>query len=156
MRFEGLPGEFTQHDFGHVDVRLVNGTKKRVHFFASRLKYSRHVEVTLVDNEQTETIVRTLVEHFERLGGVPLVAVFDQPKTIVKTWRDGKVVEYNATFAQALLEMGVGIEVCWPRSGQQKGAVENLVGWVKGSFFKQRRFLDDADLAWQLGTRTCS
>jgi transposase len=150
VRFEGLPGEFTQHDFGHVDVRFVNDTKKRVHFFATRLKYSRHVEVTLVDNEQTETIVRTLVEHFDRLGGVPLVAVFDQPKTIVKTWRDGKVLEYNATFAQATLEMGVGVEVCWPRSGQQKGAVENLVGWVKGSFFKQRRFVDDADLATQL------
>jgi hypothetical protein len=150
VRFEGLPGEFTQHDFGHVDVRYVDGRRRRVHFFATRLKYSRHVEVTLVDNEQTETIVRTLVEHFERLGGVPLVAVFDQPKTIVKTWRDGKVLEYNATFAQASLEMGVGVEVCWPRSGQQKGAVENLVGWVKGSFFKQRRFVDDGDLEQQL------
>ena len=31
-----------------------------------------------------------------------------------------------------------------------KGSVENLVGWVKGSFFKQRRFLDDEDLAMQL------
>jgi transposase len=150
VRFEGLPGEFTQHDFGHVDVRFVDGTKKRVHFFASRLKYSRHVEVTLVGNEQTETIVRTLVEHFERIGGVPLVAVFDQPKTIVKAWRDGKVVEYNPTFAQATLDMGVGVEVCWPRSGQQKGAVENLVGWVKGSFFKPRRFVDDADVVQQL------
>jgi transposase len=150
VRFEGLPGEFTQHDFGHVDVRFVDGRVKRVHFFATRLKYSRHVEVTLVDNEQTETIVRTLVVHFDRIGGVPLVAIFDQPKTIVKTWRDGKVVEYNATFAQAMLEMGVGIEVCWPRSGQQKGAVENLVGWVKGSFFKQRRFVDDDDLVQQL------
>lgn len=150
VRFEGLPGEFTQHDFGHVDVRFINGTKKRVHFFASRLKYSRHVEVTLVDNEQTETIVRTLVEHFDRLEGVPLVAVFDQPKTIVKTWRDGKVLEYNSTFAQAVLEMGVGVEICWPRSGQQKGSVENLVKWVKGSFFKQRRFHDDDDLAQQL------
>ena len=39
VRFEGLPGEFTQHDFGHVDVRFVDGRKKRVHFFASRLKY---------------------------------------------------------------------------------------------------------------------
>jgi transposase len=150
VRFEGLPGEFTQHDFGQVDVRFVDGQKKRIHFFASRLKYSRWVEVSLVDNEQTETIVRTLVDHFDRLGGVPLLAVFDQPKTIVKTWRDGQVLEWNTTFAQALLEMGVGVEVCWPRSGQQKGAVENLVGWVKGSFFKQRRFVDDADLAAQL------
>jgi transposase len=150
VRFEGLPGEFTQHDFGHVEVRFIDGRTKRVHFFATRLKYSRHVEVTLVDNEQTETIVRTLVVHFDRIGGVPLVAVFDQPKTIVKVWRDGRVVEYNPTFAQAMLEMGVGVEVCWPRSGQQKGAVENLVGWVKGSFFKQRRFVDDDDLVRQL------
>lgn len=39
VRSEGLPGEFSQHDFGHVDVRFVDGRKKRVHFFASRLKY---------------------------------------------------------------------------------------------------------------------
>jgi len=31
-----------------------------------------------------------------------------------------------------------------------KGSVENLVGWVKGSFFKQRRFVDDDDLLRQL------
>ncbi len=52
VRFEGLPGEFSQHDFGHVDVTFVDGRKKRVHFFASRLKYSRFVAVTLVDNER--------------------------------------------------------------------------------------------------------
>lgn len=49
-----------------------------------------------------------------------------------------------------MLELGVGVEVCWPASGQQKGSVENLVGWVKGSFFKQRRFVDDDDLRQQL------
>lgn len=27
VRFEGLPGEFTQHDFGHVDVRIVDGRR---------------------------------------------------------------------------------------------------------------------------------
>lgn len=26
-RFEGLPGEFSQHDFGEVDVRFLDGTK---------------------------------------------------------------------------------------------------------------------------------
>ena len=39
VRFEGLPGEFTQHDFGQVDVRFVDGNQRRVRFFASRLKY---------------------------------------------------------------------------------------------------------------------
>jgi hypothetical protein len=60
------------------------------------------------------------------------------------------VTEWNATFAGVALDLGLGVEVCWPYRPQEKGSVENLVGWVKGSFFKQRRFLDRADLAQQL------
>ncbi|GAC1455778.1 MAG: hypothetical protein PVSMB1_05350 [Gemmatimonadaceae bacterium] len=151
VRFEGLPGEFSQHDFGQVDVRYLDGTKKRIHFFASRLKYSRWAEVTIVPDEQTETLVRTLVDHFAAIGGIPLLAVFDRPKTVALKWgKDGQVTEWNAVFAGVALDLGLGIEVCWPFSPEQKGSIENLVGWVKGSFFKQRRFLDDADLRTQL------
>ena len=152
IRFEGLPGEFTQHDFGHVLVRFLDGTSKRVHFFASRLKYSRWVEVALVPNEQVETLARTLVDHFAALGGIPLLAVFDRPKTVALKWqKNGEVTEWNPIFAGVVLDLGLGIEVCWPHAPQQKGAIENLVGWVKGSFFKQRRFVDDEDLRTQLG-----
>jgi transposase len=151
MRFEGLPGEFTQHDFGQVIVRFLDGTTRRVHFFASRLKYSRWVEVTLVPNEQVETLARTLVAHFAALGGIPLLAVFDRPKTVALAWRkNGEVTEWNPVFAGVVLDLGLGIEVCWPHAPQQKGAVENLVGWVKGSFFKPRRFVDEEDLHTQL------
>jgi transposase len=151
VRFEGLPGEFSQHDFGEVVVRFLNGDEERVHFFASRLKYSRWAEVTLVSDEGVETVVRTLVDHFAAIGGIPLVAVFDRPKTVALTWgRDGVVKEWNPTFAAVTLDLGLGVEVCWPRRPQEKGAVENLVGWVKGSFFKQRRFVDREDLARQL------
>lgn len=151
VRFEGLPGEFTQHDFGEVMVRFLDGTSQRIHFFASRLKYSRWVEVSLVPNQQVETLARTLVEHFAVLGGIPLLAVFDRPKTVALRWsKNGEVTEWNPTFAGVVLDLGLGIEVCWPHAPQQKGAIENLVGWVKGSFFKQRRFLDAADLRQQL------
>ena len=80
VRFEGLPGEFAQHDFGQVDVRFLNGTTRRVHFFASRLKYSRWVEVSLVADERVEALVRALVAHFAAMGGLPLLAVFDPPQ----------------------------------------------------------------------------
>src|SRR5712692_1436103 len=151
VRFEGLAGEFSQHDFGHVDVRFLDDARTRVHFFASRLKYSRWVEVTIVPDECAETLVRTLVDHFALIGGIPLLAVFDRPKTVALKWtRDGQVTEWNAVFAGVALDLGLGIEVCWPSSPEQKGSIENLVGWVKGSFFKQRRFLDDADLLTQL------
>src|SRR3989454_11657259 len=151
MRFEGLPGEFSQHDFGQIDVRYDDGSSERVHFFASRLKWSRWVEVTLVPNEVAETLIRTLADHFVAFGGVPLCAVFDRPKTVALAWKkDGEVTEWNPIFAYAALEIGFTAEVCWPHAPRQKGSVENLVGWVKGSFFKQRRFVDDADLRTQL------
>jgi transposase len=151
VRFEGLPGEFSQHDFGQVDVRYVDGRTERIRFFASRLKYSRFVAVTIVPDERVETLVRCLARDFVTFGGLPLMAVFDRPRTIVKKGGKGRVVEeFNATFAQAIVDIGVGVEMCAPRSGNQKGSVERLVGWVKGSFFKPRKFQDDADLRAQL------
>jgi transposase len=151
VRFEGLPGEFSQHDFGEVRVRYQHGAEEVVHFFASRLKYSRWAEVTLVADQQVETLVRTLVDHVAAFGGIPLVAVFDRPKTVALKWgHDGVVTEWNPTFAGVTLDLGIGVEVCWPYRPQEKGSVENLVGWVKGSFFKQRRFLDREDLERQL------
>lgn len=146
-----IEGEFSQHDFGHVDVRFVDGTRQRVHFFASRLKYSRWAEVTLVPDEKVESLLRAMVGHFELFGGIPLLAVFDRPKTITLSWtKDGVVTEWNSTFAGVVLDLELGVELCWPHSGNQKGSVENLVGWVKGSFFKQRRFVDEEDLHRQL------
>lgn len=151
VRFEGLPGEFSQHDFGHVDVRFVDRTKKRIHFFASRLKYSRFAAVTIVENERVETIIRCLARDFVTFGGLPLMAVFDRPRTIVTEGGKGREVKrFNETFAQAIVDIGVGVEMCAPRSGNQKGTVERLVGWVKSSFFKPRKFQDERDLQAQL------
>lgn len=151
MRFEGLPGEFSQHDFGQIEIRFRDGSTTRVHFFASRLKWSRWIEVTVVPNETAETLIRTLADHFVAFGGVPLCAVFDRPKTVALTWKkNGEITEWNPIFAYAALEIGFTAEVCWPYQPRQKGAVEELVKWVKGSFFKQRRFQDMEDLLAQL------
>jgi hypothetical protein len=151
VRFEGLPGEFSQHDFGEVWVTYQDDTQTKIHFFASRLKYSRWVEVTLVPDERVEALVRALVEHLAAFGGIPLVTVFDRPKTVALKWgRNGVVTEWNPTFAGVVLDLGIGVEVCWPYRPQEKGSVENLVGWVKNSFFKQRRFVDREDLERQL------
>jgi transposase len=151
VRFEGLPGEFSQHDFGEVEVEFIDGANRRIHFFASRLKYSRFIRVSVVKDETVESLVRNLAEHLHRWGGVPLMCVFDRPKTVALKWRrNGEVTEWNPVFAYAMLEMGIGVELCWPHSPQQKGAVENLVGFVKSSFFKVRRFHDPEDLQQQL------
>ena len=125
IRFEGLPGEFSQHDFGEVDVTFLDGSIHRIHFFASRLKYSRFVCVSVVKDQAVESLVRNLAEHLDRWGGAPLMYVFDRPKTVALKWqRNGEVTEWNPVFAYVMLELGVGVELCWPHSPQQKGAVE--------------------------------
>ncbi len=149
VRFEGLVGEFCQNDFGHVRVHYDNGTEELLHFFASRLKWSRWVHVELVPNEQVEALVRALLTAFDSFGGVPLACVFDNPKTVVIS-RQGGAIQWNDTFAQVALDYRFGPELCTPRRGQEKGSVENLVGFAKNGFFKVRRFHDRADLDAQL------
>src|SRR6185295_9278061 len=96
-----------------------------------------------------KALVRALLRGFEAFGGIPLVTVWDNPKTVVQA-RQGGLIVWNAVFGQVALDYRFAQELCWPRAAQQKGAVEQLVGWVKRSFFACRRFHDRADLERQL------
>lgn len=149
VRFEGFAGEFSQHDFGQVLVRYGTGRVEKIQFFASRLKYSRWSHVVLVPNQRIEALVRSLLLGLADFGGVPLVCVFDNPKTVVLK-RVGSLIEWNPTFAQVAIDTRFAPELCTPERPNEKGSVENLVKWVKGSFFKVRRFHDREDLERQL------
>jgi hypothetical protein len=110
--------------------------------------------VQVVKNEQQETVVRSLLRAFEAFGGVPLMGVFDNMSTAVKSREidaDGNVkVHWTERFAQVCMDCGLIPLACWPYRPQQKGSVENLVGFVKGNFFCGREFKDRADLTRQL------
>ncbi len=150
VRFEGVAGEFGQFDFGEVSVRLPEGERHTVHFAAYRLKYSRWMHVVLVPNERVEALIRSLLDSFAASGGVPLRVVFDNPKTVVLRHEEGRPV-WHPTLAPVAIDYGFTVELCTPRQPQQKGAVENLVGFVKRAFFRARRFADlTTDLPQQL------
>lgn len=149
VRVEGVPGEFSQHDFGHVRATFVDGSFETVTFFVSRLKYSRWAHIIEVANEKVEALIRALLAAFEDFGGLPLASVFDNPKTIVLS-RTAGTPEWNRTFGDAVLDYGFAPILCTPRQPQQKGAAENLVGWVKSGFYKVRRFVDREDRRTQL------
>jgi transposase len=154
VRFEGLPGEFSQHDFGQRRVTFSDGTQAVVRFFVSRLKYSRFADVQVVENEQQETVVRSLLRAFAHFGGVPLMSVFDNMSTVVQSREvldDGTIrVNWTQRFGQLALDCGFIPLACYPYRPQQKGCVENLVGFVKSNFFCGRSFIDRADLEAQL------
>ena len=108
------------------------------------------MHVVVVSTERVEPLVRSLLASFAASGGVPLRVVFDNPKTVVIGREQGRPV-WNATLAQVVIDYGFAIELCAPRSPEQKGSVENLVGFAKRAFFRAQRFVDlDTDLPRQL------
>jgi hypothetical protein len=77
VRFEGLPGEFSQHDFGQVDVRFVDGRVARRHFFGVAPEV-----LTLGAGEPRRQRASGGVgarhgRPLRRWGGVPLLSVFE-------------------------------------------------------------------------------
>src|SRR5256886_11932152 len=152
LRFEGVPGEFLQIDWG--EVRGLELSKAGVenhtrYFFAARLKYSRYMYVSFHTDMREETLLRCLISCFTAIGGVPGVVFTDNMKTAV-LGRDGQHEPiWNPAYQKLAVEFTFHPEACAPASGNQKGAVENLVKYVKGNFIAGRTFHDDADLAEQ-------
>ena len=86
LRFEGVPGEYLQIDWG--EVRNMAFTKPGLagqtrYFFAARLKYSRFMYVSFHSDMREETLLRCLISCFQMIGGVPWVVVTDNMKTAV-------------------------------------------------------------------------
>jgi hypothetical protein len=150
VRFEGLPGEFAQFDFGEAMVTYADGQSGKVIIFVGRLKFSRQVQVYVVPDQRTETLIRCVVACCRAWGGSPMVWVFDNPRTVVVSRPGESPVRLNADLAHLAGELRVAVELCAPRSGNQKGSVERGVGWAKNSFLRVRQFLDRRDLEAQL------
>jgi transposase len=152
LRFEGMPGEFLQIDWG--EVRHVAFTKEGMehqtrYFFAARLKYSRYMYVSFHTDMREETLLRCLISCFTQIDGVPWVVVTDNMKTAVLGRNEHHEPVWNPAYQKLAVEFTFHPEACAPASGNQKGAVENLVKFVKGNFLAGRSFYDEADLAEQ-------
>lgn len=149
VRFEGLPGELLQIDWG--EVRQMPFTRPTLtgqtrYFFAARLKYSRYNWVRFTTDMQEETLLRCLIACFVELGGVPWVVTSDNTKTITLGRDEQHQPILHPTYQKLAVEFGFHPSVCAPAAANQKGSVENLVKFVKGNFLSGRTFYDDEDL----------
>ncbi len=150
IRFEGLPGELLQIDWGEVrqfpfSQRDLLGQTR--YFFAARLKYSRWMWVSFTTDMREETLLRCLIACFVAMGGVPWVVTTDNMKTVTIGRDANHQPIWHPAFQRCALEFGFHPAACAPDAGNQKGAVESLVKFVKQNFLVGRTFYDDADLA---------
>jgi hypothetical protein len=153
LRFEGLPGEYLQVDWGEVrHFPFTQQPPATRYFLACRLKYSRWSWVRFTSDMRQETLLRGLVDCMLALGWVPWVLVFDNMKTVTT----GRDAADQPIWTPALLQLagdfGFHPQACDLAAGNQKGSVESLVKWVKGNFLPGRTFADDRDLTAQATT----
>lgn len=154
VRFEGLPGELLQIDWG--EVRNFPFTKPSLagqtrYFFAARLKYSRWMFVRFTSEMREETLLRCLIACFVALGGVPWAVTSDNMKTVTLGRDEHNQPIWHPAFQKFAAEFRFHPSLCTPRAANQKGLVENLVKYVKGNFLAGRNFYDDLDLTQQNG-----
>lgn len=143
-----IPGALSRHDLGNVDVRFASGARSRIFFLASRLDYSRWLEVSILPMARdVESMLRTLVRHFTRMGGVPLSAVLFVPQSLKLRIRSADS-SWHREFAKTFLDLGVGVVVRSPGDPADSGP--RLAPYVSAHFFRKRRFRDIPDVEDQL------
>ncbi len=147
VRFDGLPGEFAQFDFGQVKLQFRDGTGIKVRFFTGILKYSRFRHVEIVPDERAETLARGTIACFALWGGAPKQWVYDNPTTV---WYDRERQIAHPYLRQLLGAYNSLIEATTPGCPNQKGSIENNVKFVKNGFFLCRSFDNEADMHRQL------
>ena len=122
-------GDALQIDWGEATVYL-SGVKTTVNLFCARLCYSGAPVVLAYRRQNEESFLDALVQAFQYFGGVPKRVIFDNGKVAVK---DGFGAHARKQAGYAALAAHYGFEAvfCNPASGNEKGLVEGLVGYIR-------------------------
>jgi len=134
---EDLPyGHQLQLDFGEQRIE----TGEKVFIFATVLSASRFKYVSVQNRPfRTVDVIEHLLNNFDIIGGIPNEIVIDQDKLMVVSENDGDIILTKA-FKDFKNEQGFNLYVCRKADPETKGKVENLVKYVKTSFFSAREF----------------
>lgn len=149
-RFETLPGEQMQVDWGYLGTFELDGMLRKVWVFVLVLGYSRYVAAWCTTSMDLETLLLCHEKCFQGVGGVARQLVYDNMKTVTL----GRDVEnkpiWQSRFMEFALHYGFRPVACAPGKPRSKGKVESVIKYIKRHFCSGRRFIDLADLNMQL------
>ena len=126
-----LPGE-VQVDFGEADFR-VRGVLTRGKYLTVTFPHSNVGLTQVFWGETSECVCQGLLNVFEFVGGVPRRAVFDNATEVGR--RVGGEVRTSGLFRLFAAHHGLDYTFTNPYSGNEKGNVENKVGFHRRNLF---------------------
>jgi transposase len=152
VRFETPAGQQAQVDFARFVTEFTDepGVTRIIWLFSLVLGYSRHIFARFVMHQDLQTLLRSHMQAFAAIGGVPIEILYDRMKTAVTGEDQEGHIVYNRSLLALAKHYGFHPRACRPYRAKTKGKVERPFSYIRQDFFLARTFRDLEDLNAQL------
>jgi len=142
LKLSFAPGEAAQLDWGEYGSIGVGSTRRRLSFFVMVLCYSRLLYVEFTVSQTMEYFLAAHEHAFAAFHGCPARLMIDNLKSAVLKRVVGEAPVFNPRYLDFARHWGFDIAPCNVGKGNEKGRVENGVGYVKKNFLNGLDLLD--------------
>ncbi|WP_438785462.1 IS21 family transposase [Enterococcus sp. DIV0421] len=124
-----------QVDFGTMEV-MHEDHMKDIQLLIMSFPYSNATFASAMPAQNQECFLEALKQLFDQCGGVPKkIRIDNLTPAVKKTKSKFEEAQLTDEFLRFTIHYGCDVQVCNPRSGHEKGHVENKVGYVRYNFF---------------------
>ena len=134
LKLSFAPGECAQVDWGSYGAVDVGSIRRKLSFFVMVLCYSRMMYVEFTVSQTMEHFLGCHQNAFDFFGSVPKKIMVDNLKSAVLRRIVGQTPVLNPKYLDFANHYGFSIAPCNIGKGNEKGRVENGVGYVKKNF----------------------
>ena len=128
------PGEAFQFDWGEMPA-YINGELVTLQLAVILLCHSRHFYLRAYRCQKQELMLDAQQRAFEHFGGVCKRGIYDNLTTAVKKILKGHHRNLQEKFVRFCSHYLFEPNFCSPAKGNEKGRVENKIGYVRRNFF---------------------
>jgi transposase len=127
-------GEAAQFDWGEVKA-VIGGQLISLNLGAMQLCKSRKSYARAYPSQKQELLFDVHRRAFEHFGGVPRRVIYDNLRTAVKKILKGNHRNLQERFVEFSSLYLYESEFCNPAKGNEKGRIENQIGFIRENFF---------------------
>ena len=127
LRF--MPGDAVQIDWGEATIYM-GDEKVKTNLFCARLCHSCAPYVLAYKRQNLESFLDAIIRTIRYYGGTPRKFIFDNARVAVKSGFGAHAIAQD-DYKQLSAHYGFEPVFCNPASGNEKGLVENLVGYIR-------------------------
>ena len=132
LPLQHIPGE-AQVDFGEADF-IENGRRFSGAYLVLSFPYSNAGFLQVFGGQTYECLAEGMKAIFEHLGGVPTRIWFDNASSMVSSiLKEGERI-LTDSFSRFINHYGFEAVFCNPNAGNEKGNVENKVGYLRRNY----------------------